>query len=67
MSDRTLGTIETLLESVLEETDDSEMRYKLRTALQLLDVHRNDLTDLDEVTEENSDLRKRLRDLGYVD
>ncbi len=67
MSDRTLDTIETLLESLLEETDDADVHYKLRTALQLLDVHRADLTDLDEVADEDTELQERLRNLGYVD
>lgn len=67
MSNRTLDTIETLLESLLEETDDADIHYKLRTALQLLDVHRADLTDLDEVADEDTELQERLRNLGYVD
>jgi len=67
VSNRTLDTIETLLESLLEETDDADIHYKLRTALQLLDVHRADLTDLDEVADEDTELQERLRNLGYVD
>ena len=67
VSDETLDTIRTLLESLLAETDDSEVHYKLRTALQLLDVHEQDLTELEAVADQDGDLRDRLADLGYVE
>jgi hypothetical protein len=67
MSETTLDTIRTVLESLLEEADDSEVRYKLRTALQLLEVHRNDLTHIDEVADSDEELTERLRELGYLD
>ena len=66
MSQETLSTVRELLTTVLDETDDAEVHYKLRTALQLLDVHRQDLTSLDDVTEDD-ELRSRLEDLGYLD
>lgn len=66
MSQETLSTVRELLTTVLDETDDAEVHYKLRTALQLLDVHRQDLTSLEEVTEDD-ELRSRLEDLGYLD
>lgn len=38
MPKTTLDTIDELLEGALNETDDSEVHYKLRNARQLLDV-----------------------------
>lgn len=66
MPGETLATIETLLESVLEESDRSEVRYKLRTALQLLEVHRADFRELEAAADSDVDLEQRLRELGYI-
>lgn len=70
MGDTPLGTIETLLESVLEESDDPETCFKLRTSLQLLtvirareNVARKALADC----EMDEELRQRLQELGYLD
>ena len=67
MSDDTLDTISSLLEAVIADTDDSEVHYQLRTALQLLELHRDDLTRLDEAVDGDSELRERLQDLGYIE
>ncbi|MFB6196013.1 MAG: hypothetical protein ABEI80_07555 [Haloplanus sp.] len=67
MSDETLETIRTLLESLIEETDDSEVHYKLRTALQLLAVHEEEINRLEEAADSDADLETRLRDLGYLE
>jgi len=70
MTHTPLDTVETLLESVLAETEGEDVHYKLRTALQLVVVARDDHdratatlseADLDE------DLRERLEDLGYIE
>lgn len=68
MAATTVGLIETILESVLDETDDPEIRFKIRTALQFFcllreqdNVAREALADC----EMDEDLRQRLRDLGY--
>ncbi len=69
MNDTTVGTIETLLESVLEETSDANVHFKLRTALQLLSVvrEREQMTeDLLEENEIDGDVRQRLQELGYL-
>lgn len=67
MADETLETIETLLQSVLEECDDGDLNYKLRTALQLLVAHRDRIDRLTVAAEEDERLRERLRTLGYID
>lgn len=68
MPEDTLATVVTLLESVLAETDDSEARYKLRTALQLLAAQKEDLHRLETAAaESDGDLETRLRDLGYIE
>ena len=66
----TIDTVRKLLNGVLEETDDSAARFRLRSALQLLDVVearderlQHDLRDAD-LPEETVD---RLRELGYLD
>ena len=70
MSYAPLDTVEALLEGVLEETDDPDVHYKLRTALQLLVVAREDHERASETLSEadlDADLRERLRELGYVE
>ncbi len=66
MSDETLATIETLLKSVLDETDDPDKSYKLRTALQLLEIHQDNTERLREAAEADADLQERLHQLGYL-
>jgi len=69
MSDTPAGTIETLLEGVLEETSDANVHFKLRTALQLLSViqEREQMTeDLLEESEIDGEVRQRLQELGYL-
>lgn len=67
MSGETIETIRTLLEWVLENTDDDEVHYKLRTALQLLRVQEEDISRLKEAAETDDDLEERLRALGYLE
>ena len=66
MSDETLATIDTLLRSVLDETDDSDQSYKLRTALQLLEVYQDNTRRLRKAAEADANLRERLEELGYL-
>ncbi|WP_435183507.1 hypothetical protein [Halobellus sp. EA9] len=69
MPKATTDTIATLLESAIEETEDAEVHYKLRTALQLLDVvERRQESAIDLLTDEEFDgeLRERLEELGYL-
>lgn len=66
MGDETLETVQTLLESVLERTDDSEVHYKLRTALQLLVVHESRLDQFQEVADATSRLEEAVGDVERV-
>ncbi|WP_256546239.1 hypothetical protein [Halobellus inordinatus] len=70
MPQNTSDTLASLLESVIEDTDGADVHFKLRTALQLLDVVRvrnerisDTLSDVDL----DDDLEERLRELGYVE
>jgi hypothetical protein len=67
MTRETLSTIETLLESLLEETDESEVHYKLRTALQLLEIQKSDIRQLEDAAADDEQLERRLRKLGYIE
>jgi len=64
-----LETIEELLEGVQEDVENPDASYKLRTARQLLNVldQRNEELSVavNEAASED-ELRKRLRDLGYL-
>jgi len=68
MDETTLETIHNLLEGALEEVDDTEARYKIKSAQQLLHVlqQRHDSVDvaLEDVSDE--DVIDNLRDLGYL-
>jgi hypothetical protein len=70
MENTTAGRAAELVEWVLQDTDDDEHRFKLRTALQLLEVVQEQQeavnqtlagSDLDEQTREN------LQELGYLE
>lgn len=70
MSITTIERVIELTESILEDTDNSEHKFKLRTALQLLEIieGRHDAAsdvladyELDEQVQEN------LQELGYLE
>lgn len=66
----TAETIKPLLESVIERTDDEEVHYKLRTAMQLLDVVRvrnEQVSDTLSAVDLDDDLEARLEELGYLE
>lgn len=69
MSETPIETTQTMLESLVEETDDSEVHFKLRTALQLLDIAEEQYDAgrraLAEV-ELDQDTRENLEELGYL-
>jgi hypothetical protein len=70
MTQETSETIRTLLESVIERTDDEEIHYKIRTALQLLDVVRvrnEQVSETLSAVELDEDLENRLAELGYLE
>ncbi|WP_096389621.1 hypothetical protein [Halopenitus persicus] len=70
MSGTTIETIDTLLESVEESVEDPDVGFKLRTARQLLLL----IDEREEAGQEalheadlESETRKRLQELGYID
>ena len=70
MSQNTSDTLASLLESVIEDTDGADVHFKLRTALQLLDVVRvrnERISDSLSEVDLDDDLEERLRELGYVE
>jgi hypothetical protein len=70
MGKTTLSTIDELLESALDETDDSDVRYKLRNARQLIQIVEQRHKDLDETLTDavdDEEILDSLRDLGYVE
>ena len=70
MSETTTDTIATLVRTAVEETDDPDVRFKLRTALQLLDVVRDRHERVAEALAEvdlDEGLQNRLREMGYLD
>jgi hypothetical protein len=70
MTTTTVRRIHDLLDAALRATDDDEVRFRLRTAIQLLEVVEENhgranevLADLDLETE----TRERLAELGYLE
>ena len=70
MSETTTDTIRAILQSVVDEVDDSEFGFKLRSALQLLDVIEEQHEGARETLEDaelEDEVRENLRELGYLD
>lgn len=68
MESSALETMAALIERAIDETDDPEVNYTLRTARQLVDVvehrHADLAASLDQVTLD-AETRERLEALGY--
>jgi hypothetical protein len=71
MTEETIDHVRTMLESVLADTEDEDNRFKLRTALQYLDLAEAEERALvgaaDARAEEADELASRLSELGYID
>ncbi|AUG49295.1 hypothetical protein BVU17_17130 [Haloarcula taiwanensis] len=70
MAETTLATIDELLEGTLDDVDDPDIRYKLRSARQLLQVVQQRQDIMDEAIEtavEDEEVLQNLRDLGYTE
>jgi hypothetical protein len=71
MTEETIDHVRTMLESVLADTEDEDTRFKLRTALQYLDLAEAEERALvgvaDARAEEADELASRLSELGYID
>jgi predicted solute-binding protein len=70
MERTTLETIDELLQGAVEDTEDSEVNYRLRTARQLLEVIRMEYEEIDDIiaeSEVDDEVLADLRDLGYIE
>jgi len=66
----TVERIHELLDAVLQDTTDEEARFKLRTAIQLLEVIEENHGQANEVLENleiGTETRDRLVQLGYLE
>jgi hypothetical protein len=71
MSKATIDNTKSVLHSVLEEVDDSEQKFKIRTALQFLEVLQQQEDEVVEIFEEDChgdyEVFSHLRELGYTE
>jgi len=69
MAKTTLDTLDELLEGAFDDVDDPDVRYKLRSARQLVQVIQQRHDTLDEAINDaldDEEMMGRLRDLGYI-
>jgi hypothetical protein len=65
-----LDTVDEILEGAMNDIDDSDGLYKIRSARQLLELAKQRHRDHDEAIEEiisDDEVLDDLRDLGYVE
>ncbi|GAB6861057.1 hypothetical protein ACFR97_01435 [Haloplanus litoreus] len=70
MTTTTIERVQELLDAVLQDTTDEEARFKLRTAIQLLEAIEENHGQANEVLENleiGAETRDRLADLGYLE
>ena len=70
MAEMTLNTIDELLEGAFDDVNDPDVRYKLRSARQLLQVVQQRHETLDEAIDDaisDEQIMSNLRDLGYIE
>lgn len=70
MSNTTVETVRRLLEGALEDVDDPDVAFKLRSALQLLVLIEEQTEEARNTLEEadvEEDVRENLRELGYLE
>jgi hypothetical protein len=70
MAETTLDTIDELLEGAFDDVSDPDVRYKLRSARQLLQVVHQRHETLDEAIDDaisDEQIMSNLRDLGYIE
>jgi len=70
MAETTLNTIDELLEGAFDDVNDPDVRYKLRSARQLLQVVQQRHETLDEAIDDaisDEQIMSNLRDLGYIE
>ncbi|RLM42019.1 hypothetical protein DVK00_18345 [Haloarcula sp. Atlit-47R] len=70
MAETTLDTIDELLEGAFDDISDPDVRYKLRSARQLLQVVQQRHETLDEAIDDavsDEQIMSNLRNLGYIE
>lgn len=70
MTVTTPETLRTVLEGALDEVDDPEVAFKLRTAIQLLDVIEEQHAEIRDALSDadvGAELRANLQTLGYIE
>ena len=70
MAETTLDTIDELLQGAFDDVNDPDVRYKLRSARQLLQVVQQRHETLDEAIDDaisDEQIMSNLRDLGYIE
>jgi len=70
MAETTLDTIDELLQGAFDDVNDPDVRYKLRSARQLLQVVQQRHETLDEAIDDaisDEQVMSNLRDLGYIE
>jgi hypothetical protein len=66
----TIGRVIELTESVLEDTENDEYKFKLRTAIQLLEIieeRHNAASDVLADCDLDEQVRANLQELGYLE
>ena len=69
MYDSSLDTIQQLVNGAIEEEDDAEINFRLRTASQLVDAvehHEEDLSETLENADLDDELEDTLSEMGYI-
>lgn len=72
MTEATINDAKKTLRGALEDIEDSETRYKIRTALQFLEVLKYQEEELVKIVEgecepDDQEVFKRLQELGYLE
>lgn len=70
MPETTLSTVKHLVEASIDETEKPAVRYKLRTASQLIDViqyYNKDQLETLENADTDDELENKLRDMGFIE
>ena len=70
MDTTTIGRVIELAESVLEDTDNDEYKFKLRTAIQLLEIieeRHNAASDVLADCDLDEQVQANLQELGYLE
>lgn len=70
MHDSSLDTVQQLIDGTIEEVEDTNISYKLRTASQLVDAiehHEESLSETLENANIDGKIEDDLREMGYIE